>query len=97
MKAISVQQALALIHGREEIHCIDINPVTDRRSLMTGWRSLMTGWHKEYPSAKEAIETADELYLLDTKESFLSHRLLCVNPKGKYPEKQVFMEIREQK
>lgn len=90
MKAISVQQALALIHGREEIHCIDINPVTDRRSLMTGW-------HKEYPSAKEAIETADELYLLDTKESFLSHRLLCVNPKGKYPEKQVFMEIREQK
>jgi len=89
MEAISVQQALALICGREEIHCIDNNPVTDRRSLMTGW-------HKEYSSAKEAIETADELYLLGEKEAFLSHRLLCVNPKGKYPEKQIFMKINEQ-
>lgn len=89
MKAISVQQALALIQGREEIHCLDSNPVTDRRFLMTGW-------HKEYSSAKEAIETADELYLLDETEAFLSHRLLCVNPKGKYPDKQVFMKIHGQ-
>ena len=88
MKAISVQQAFVLIHGRAEIHCIDNNPVTGRRSLMTGW-------HKEYLSAKEAIETADELYLLEENEAFLSHRLLCVNPKGKYPDKQVFMKIHE--
>lgn len=89
MKAISVQQALALIQGSEEIHCLDSNPVTGRCFLTTGW-------HKEYPSAKEAIETADELYLLDETEAFLSHRLLCVNPKGKYPDKQVFMKIHEQ-
>lgn len=88
MEAISVQQALALIQGREEIHCMDSNPVTAQQFVITGW-------HKEYPSAKEAIETADKLYLLEEKEAFLSHRLLCVNPKGKYPDKQVFMKIHE--
>lgn len=89
MEVISVQQALALIHGREEIHCMDGNPVAEQRFVTTGW-------HKEYPSAKEAIETADTLYLLEEKEAFLSHRLLCVNPKGKYPDKQVFMKIHNQ-
>lgn len=89
MKAISVQQALALIRDREEIHCMDSNPVAEQCFVITGW-------HKEYPSAKEAIETADALYLLEEKEAFLSHRLLCVNPKGKYPEKQVLMKIYEQ-
>lgn len=74
---------------QEEIHCLDSNPVAEHRFLMIGW-------HKEYLSAKEAIETANELYLLEEDEAFLSHRLLCVNPKGKYPDKQVFIKIHEQ-
>lgn len=79
MKAISVQQALSLIRGRARIHCT------------SNFGFAISGWHKEYDSAKEAIETADELYLLEEDEAIQSHRLLCVNPKGKYPAERVLM------
>lgn len=52
------------------------------------------GWQKEYSSAAEAIQTADRLFLLSEEEAFLSRRLLCVKPKGKYPAAQVFMKAK---
>jgi len=86
MKKITAAQALALIAGREEIHCLDSNP-----KIMPG--ALLSGWNKEYPSAVEAIDTAEELLLLDESETFLDHSLMCVNTKGAYPEHRVFMEV----
>lgn len=85
MKAITVKKALSLIHGRNRIHCT------------SNFGFAITGWHKDHASAKEAIETADELFLLDEDEAILSHRLLCVKPKGKYPQERVLMQVLEQK
>ena len=86
MKQITVEQALKLIEGRDEIHCMMSNPISQPHLLTVGW-------HKEYPSAVKAIQTADKLFLLSGREAFLSHRLYCVKPKGKYPEEQVYMEV----
>lgn len=87
MKQITVQQALRLIAGCEQIHCISNNPVTQPSFILFGW-------HKEYLDAVEAIRTADKRFLLSEEEAFLSHRLLCVKPKGRYPEAQVFMRVK---
>lgn len=86
MEQITVQQACSLISGRDEIHCMLTNPVSEPSFLIFGW-------HKEHESAIEAIETADELYLLTEQEAFCFHRLLCVRPKGKYPDERVYMEL----
>lgn len=86
MKQITVERALELIEGRDEIHCMMSNPLSQPHLITVGW-------NKEYPSAAEAIRTADAIFLLTEREAFLSHRLYCVNPKGKYPEAQVYMEV----
>lgn len=85
MERITVQQALSLIAGEDEVHCMLTNPVTQPTVIIVGW-------HKEHEIAVEAIETADELYLLAEQEAFCSHRLLCVKPKGEYPDDQVYMQ-----
>ena len=87
MKQITVQQAFRLIDGCERIHCMSSNPVMQPSFFRVGW-------HKEYSSAAEAIQTADRLFLLSEEDAFLSHWLLCVNTKGKYPEAQVFMKTK---
>lgn len=86
MKIITTADALNLIQGKEEIHCFLTNPI------MTPGYNLV-GWDKSHGLAAESIETSDELYLLDDKEAFCGHRLWCKNPKGQYPEKQIFMEV----
>lgn len=86
MKKIATQDALALISNKESIHCFLTNPI------MTPGFALV-GWNKSRELAAESIETSDELYLLDDNEAFCGHRLWCKNPKGQYPEKQVFMEV----
>lgn len=87
MERITVQQACSLIAGNDEIHCMLTNPVSEPAFLVVGW-------HKEHESAVEAIETADELYLLMEQEAFCSHRLLCIRPKGKYPDERIYMELK---
>jgi len=85
MKKISIEEALSLVANRDEIHCFQANP------LMTPG-GILCGWSNTCEQAVESIQTSDELYLLDDKEAFCGHRLWCKNPKGQYPEKQLFME-----
>lgn len=86
MRQITVQQAHSLIVGKDEVHCMMTNPILEPGLMIVGW-------HKVYDSAVEAIETADELYLLTDREAFCSHRLLCVKPKGRYPDERVYMQV----
>ena len=87
MERITVQQACSLIAEQDEIHSMLTNPAIEHVFFIAGW-------HKEHGNAVESIETADELYLLTEQEAFCSHRLLCIKPKGKYPDERIYMELK---